>query len=234
MDYSTRDVRESLTPAQVLDILKEGHQRFLAGRPLTRDLGRQVDATAQAQHPLAIVLGCIDSRTPAELILDVGIGDIFVARIAGNVVSPEVLGSLEFACAVAGAKLILVLGHTRCGAVTSAVDTLAGTGSKLDTCDNMGPLLQSIQASIGAEHLKQLQHATPYNRERVINEVARRNVQQTVTQILESSAALRRLVNEERLAVVGALYDVVNGELEFLVDATTLSDSGSYSARDPE
>ena len=107
---------------EVLQILKDGHERFRTGQPLRRNLGRQVAATAGGQHPLAVVLGCIDSRTPAELIFDVGVGDIFVSRVAGNITSRKILGSIEYACAVAGAKLVVVLGHTRCGAMAAAVD----------------------------------------------------------------------------------------------------------------
>jgi carbonic anhydrase/SulP family sulfate permease len=121
VDYSTRDLQDSLTPPQVLHILKDGHERFRTGRRLTRDLVRQVRATAEGQHPLAVVLSCIDSRTPAELIFDLGMGDIFSVRIAGNVTSRKVLASAEYGCAVARAKLIVVMGHTRCGAVTTAV-----------------------------------------------------------------------------------------------------------------
>ena len=124
MDYSTRELQNALTPQQVLQILKDGHERFRTGRRLTRDLGRQVNATADGQHPLAVVLSCIDSRTPAELIFDLGMGDIFSVRIAGNVTSRKVLASVEYGCAVAGAKLILVMGHTRCGAVTAAVNLI--------------------------------------------------------------------------------------------------------------
>ncbi|REK18856.1 MAG: sulfate transporter [Planctomycetota bacterium] len=228
LDYSTRDVQESHTPAEVLAILKEGHDRFRAGRPLTRDLARQVNATAHEQHPLAVVLGCIDSRTPAELIFDVGIGDIFVVRVAGNVTSPEVLGSLEFSC-LAGAKLILVLGHTRCSAVASVVDALAKTGAvdKLDGYDNVDSLLKNIRESITDDLRDRLKQARPHEHEHVTNEVARRNVEQSVARILESSAALRALVSEGRLAIVGAMYDVVNGEIAFLSDGSTLSDAGS-------
>src|SRR5690606_5709150 len=111
---------------QVLEYLKRGNERFRAGERLNRNLNRQVNATSAAQHPLAVVLSCIDSRAPVEIILDVGVGDIFTVRVAGNVTSPKVLGSIEYACSVAGAKLIVVLGHTRCGAVTTAVK-LAGS-----------------------------------------------------------------------------------------------------------
>ncbi|MEK6262449.1 MAG: SulP family inorganic anion transporter, partial [Planctomycetota bacterium] len=122
VDYSNRTLQDRLTPEQVLRIFKDGNERFRTGQRLTRDLGRQINATADAQYPLAVVLSCIDSRTPTEMIFDLGLGDIFSVRIAGNITSAKVLGSLEYSCAVAGAKLILVMGHTQCGAVTTAVN----------------------------------------------------------------------------------------------------------------
>src|SRR5690606_29573540 len=116
VDYSSRDVRDALTPEQVLQILRDGNERFRTGQRLTRDLVRQVSATALGQSPMAVVLSCIDSRTPTELIFDLGIGDVFSIRIAGNVAQDKVLGSMEFGTKVAGAKVVLVLGHTSCGA----------------------------------------------------------------------------------------------------------------------
>ena len=149
VDYSTRDLQDSLTPPQVLHILKDGHERFRTGRRLTRDLGRQVRATAEGQHPLAVVLSCIDSRTPAELIFDLGVGDIFSVRIAGNVTSRKVLASVEYGCAVAGAKLILVMGHTRCGAVTAAVNLIGDvrTAAEATGCQHLDHIVNDIQQS---------------------------------------------------------------------------------------
>ena len=123
-DYSTRELLDRVTPAQVLEILREGNRRFRTGNRLSRDLGRQVGATASAQNPLAVVLSCIDSRVPAELVLDAGLGDIFSVRVAGNVIGTKTLASIEYGVAVAGVKLVLVMGHTRCGAVTSSVEVL--------------------------------------------------------------------------------------------------------------
>ena len=150
VDYSTRELQEVLTPAQVLQILKEGNERFRSGKRLTRDLGRQLNATAMGQHPLAVVLSCIDSRTPSELILDLGLGDIFSIRIAGNVTSPKVLGSMEYGCAVAGAKLIVVIGHTQCGAVTAAVSLADSdeTAEQATGCQHLQPIIQEIQKAI--------------------------------------------------------------------------------------
>jgi carbonic anhydrase/SulP family sulfate permease len=132
VDYDPRPARFTYAAAG-LAILKDGHERFRSGRRLTRDLVRQVRATAERQHPLAVVLSCIDSRTPAELIFDLGMGDIFSVRIAGNVSSRKVLASAEYGCAVAGAKLILVVGHTRCGAVKAAVNLICSTRTAAET-----------------------------------------------------------------------------------------------------
>jgi carbonic anhydrase/SulP family sulfate permease len=205
VDYSTRELQSALSPAQVLDLLKEGHERFRSGRRLTRDLGRQVHATAAGQHPLAVVLGCIDSRTPSELIFDLGVGDVFAVRIAGNIVTDEVLGSIEYACNVAGAKLIVVKGHTRCGAVTAAVQLRGCTDSIADKtgCQHLGPLIAAIQEVVPAGD------ADP-------DDAARRNVQRSVDLILERSDTIRALVREGRVAVVGAMYDVSSGKLEFM------------------
>src|SRR4029077_7697942 len=150
VDYSTRELQSSLTPEQVQYILKEGNKRFRTGQRLTRDLGRQVNATAEAQHPLAVVLSCIDSRTPSELIFDLGLGDIFSVRIAGNITSRKELGSIEYACAVAGAKLILVMGHTRCGAVTDAVSPLdmSRTAAEATGCGHLDQVIQAIEPSL--------------------------------------------------------------------------------------
>ena len=150
VDYSSRELQSSLTPQKVLQILKDGHERFRSGRRLTRDLGRLADATASGQHPLAVVLSCIDSRTPAELIFDLGLGDILSVRIAGSITSRKVLGSLEYGCAVAGARLIVVMGHTRCGAVTAAVDHMGldDLDGHVAGCEHLGYILQEIQKSI--------------------------------------------------------------------------------------
>jgi len=218
VDYASREVQQSLTPAQVLNILREGHQRFRSGKRLTRDLGRQVAATAQGQHPMAVVLSCIDSRTPAELIFDLGVGDIFVARIAGNISSRKVLGSIEYGCAVAKAKLVLVLGHTRCGAVTTAVDAAGSTQSiaELTGCPHVESVLREIQEVISPQTVSRLKQAQPEERDAIVNEVVRANVLRTVESLVESSTALQRLVAEGRVAVVGAVYDVATADLTFV------------------
>jgi len=220
IDYSTRDLQEAVTPAQVLQILKDGNERFRIGRQLTRDLGRQVEATAAGQHPLAVVLSCIDSRTPAELIFDLGVGDIFSVRLAGNVISREVLGSIEYACAVAGAKLVVVMGHTRCGAVKAAVDLICAGQSAAEAtgCDHLDHIVEDVQRSVDRAACLAAAHLPAAEKETFVNGVARRNVDRGVEELQRQSRVLARLVREGRVAVAGAMYDVTTGAIEFLAD----------------
>jgi carbonic anhydrase/SulP family sulfate permease len=220
VDYSTRELQDAATPEQVLQILKEGHERFRSGARLTRDLARQVGATAEGQHPLAVVLSCIDSRTPAELIFDLGMGDIFSARVAGNVAGRKVLGSIEYACAVAGAKLILVMGHTRCGAVTAAVRlTESGDEPEQATgCQHIGHIVRDIEASVDIERVRGLGALPKGEQEALIDEVARRHVARVAQTLPTQSRTLGALVRDRKIAIVGAVYDVVTGDMEFLED----------------
>jgi carbonic anhydrase len=212
VDYSTRELQSAMTPDQVLQVLKDGHERFKSGQRLTRDMGRQVNATAAGQHPLAVVLSCIDSRTPAEIIFDLGIGDIFSVRIAGNVTSPNVLGSIEYATAVAGAKLILVMGHTRCGAVTSAVKLIGSekTIAEATGCQNLDQIVSQIQLSVPDAH------AHPGGKGVDPDQVAGKNVSQSIRTMLAQSSTLRTLVADGRIKIIGAMYDVASGKLEFI------------------
>ena len=219
VDYSTRELQNALGPEQVLEILRDGHERFRTGRRLTRDLGRQVNATAGGQHPLAVVLSCMDSRTPAELIFDLGVGDIFSVRIAGNITSPEVLGSVEYGCAMAGAKLILVMGHTRCGAVTAAVNLKYLPSAELTSCQHLSYVIQNIQESFDTLHCADFDRLTPDERESFVDTLARRNVLRSVRAMLDQSPILSSLVRDRRVQVVGAIYDVVTGGIEFLPEA---------------
>lgn len=224
IDYSTRELQNAITPQLVLQILRDGHERFRTGQRLTRDLGRQVNATASGQHPLAVILSCIDSRAPVELIFDLGVGDIFSVRIAGNISSRKVLGSIEYACAVAGAKLILVLGHTRCGAVTAAVDLIrSGETTAVATgCQHIQQIVNDIQKSVEPSSVGSVHRHPNAASEAVVDAIAGRNVQRVVDEILTQSNAIATLVREEKIAIVGAMYDVVEGGIEFL-DVSTNS-----------
>jgi carbonic anhydrase/SulP family sulfate permease len=228
VDHSSRDVRDALTPEQVLQILREGNSRFQSGQRLTRDLVRQVNATARGQSPMAVVLSCIDSRTPAELIFDLGIGDVFVIRIAGNIARDKVLGSMEFGTLVAGAKLILVLGHTSCGAVRAAVE-LAQKGQSAEQamgCTHLDVLISEIQRAMDHELPAPVAAGSGSGlRESYVDEVARRNVQRTMAVIRQQSGALDALVREGKLAIVGGLYDVRTGEVNFFALDGAISES---------
>jgi carbonic anhydrase len=218
VDYSTRELQSAITPQQVLQILKDGHERFRTGRKLTRDWGRQVHVTAQGQHPLAVVLSCMDSRSSAELIFDAGVGDVFSLRVAGNILSRKVLGSLEYGCAVAGAKLILIMGHTRCGAVTTAVNMACSNQpvASATGCQHVEYILQDIQESIDPSACRMLQQMPKERQESFIDDVARLNVLRSVRLIEEESETLRNLIQTGRVAVVGAMYDVSTGDITFL------------------
>jgi carbonic anhydrase len=218
IDYSDREVQGRLTPDDVVQILKEGNERFRTGHRLKRDLGRQVDATANGQFPLAVVLSCIDSRTPIELIFDLGLGDIFSIRIAGNITSKKVLGSMEYGCAVAGAKLILVMGHTRCGAVTAAVNFAcsANTASHATGCQHLDQVVNDIQRSIDLRKCQMVSELSESERRAYVDSVARQNVITTIETILNESRTLNQLVQDKTVAIVGGMYDVASGQFEFL------------------
>ncbi|HET6327888.1 MAG TPA: SulP family inorganic anion transporter [Planctomycetaceae bacterium] len=222
VDYSTRELQNSMTPEQVLEILKNGNERFRSGQRLTRDLVGQVRATAAGQHPLAVILSCIDSRSPAELIFDLGLGDIFVVRIAGNVASTHVLGSMEYACAVAGAKLILVLGHTRCGAVTTAVATahLTEPLAQATGCQHIEPILRDIQRAVDPNAARRYADLPKPEQNAIVDAAARANVLRTVAMIAEQSQTLSALVAQRRILIVGAMYDVTSGVIDILGDVS--------------
>lgn len=217
IDFSNRDVQNSLTPERVLQVFKEGNERFREGRQLTRDVGRLVDATSAGQFPMAVVLSCIDSRTPAELIFDLGLGDIFSVRIAGNIARDKVLGSMEYATAVAGAKLILVMGHTSCGAVNAAVDLLAShkTAAEVTGCVNLDGLITEIQQSVDPSTLKAPDAWNPGEKAAYANEVSRRNVLRTMRMVRQRSTTIDGLIKEGNVALVGALYDISTGQVNF-------------------
>jgi carbonic anhydrase/SulP family sulfate permease len=221
IDYSNREVQSALSPATVLEILRAGNQRFLHGERIQRDYSRQIDATASGQFPMAAVLGCIDSRAPAEVVFDLGLGDIFSARVAGNIATTELLGSLEYACAVVGSKLVVVLGHTSCGAVNAAVDLLvaAKKASEATPCANLDGLVIEIQQSINPATLKQPDQWAAGEKAAYTNEISRLNVIRTIRAIRQRSATLNKLVEEGQIAIIGGLYDVTSGEVSFFQTA---------------
>lgn len=198
----TRSVQAGITPASALDILKAGNERFAANTALNRDLKAQVSATALGQFPFASVVGCIDSRVPPELVFDQGVGDLFVARVAGNTVNADILGSLEYASKVAGSRLIVVLGHTNCGAIKGACDDV-----KLG---NLTSLLAKFKPALAAA-------TTPGERNShnhaLVDEVIDLNVKQVVQRIRSESPVLKALEDEGKIRIVGALYDTSSGKV---------------------
>ncbi|MBX9743131.1 MAG: hypothetical protein K2W99_06310 [Chthoniobacterales bacterium] len=218
IDYSTQEVQSNLKPEQVVGILKEGNKRFYEGRPLRRDYQRQVQNTSQGQYPMGVVLSCIDSRAPVEMIFDAGLGDLFSIRIAGNVANEKELASMEYACLVAGAKLILVLGHSSCGAVRAAVDFFQKevTANIAIGSQHLNHLLAGIQQCIDPVIFSQEDLSTESKRKKYVDELARANVLATMRAVHQQSHALNRLAQEGKILIVGAFYDVGTGKIEWM------------------
>lgn len=201
----TKELQEQITPKQALDILKEGNKRFISNLKVNRNLLEQVNATRDGQWPFAVILSCIDSRTSAELVFDQGLGDIFSIRIAGNVINDDILGSMEFACKVAGAKFIVVLGHQKCGAIKGACDHVE--------MGHLSTVLAKIHPAIQEEKItKENRHS---GNEDFVENVSRINVLRSVHEILNRSAILKEMVDEGKIGICGAMYDVANGQVEF-------------------
>lgn len=205
MRTQTKEIQDNLSPSDAHRILKEGNQRFVQNLKVQRNLQEQVLATSEGQYPFAVVLSCIDSRVPAELVFDQGIGDIFSVRVAGNVVNEDVLGSMEYACKVAGSKIIVVLGHTKCGAVNAACCNFE--------LGNITSLLGKIQPAIDVikDGEKQMSNSA-------IEEVAVQNVKESIARIREESAILAEQEKHGEIEIVGALYDVLSGKVDFFND----------------
>lgn len=203
MRTQTKEIQANLTPDLALNILKKGNERFVNDKMVKRDLSDQVDKTSSGQFPFAIVLSCIDSRVPVELIFDQGIGDIFSARIAGNILNNDIIGSMEFACSIAGSKLIVVLGHTECGAVKGAIAG-ARAGSLTGLLEKIHPVIDKVK-SIG------VQEDDP----EFVNEVIHLNAKEVAGQIIDRSEILTEMVQNGDLKIVDAVYSVENGQVEF-------------------
>ena len=201
----TKAVRDSLTPQMAIDVLRKGNDRFVNNLKANRNLLQQVNETSEGQHPLAIVLSCIDSRTSAELIFDQGLGDIFSCRIAGNVLNEDILGSMEFASKVVGVKAIVVLGHSKCGAIRGACD-----GVRLG---NLTALLRKIDDAIALE-TETVGDRTSANAE-FVERVAEQNVLLVKQQIVERSPLIDEMIKAEQLALIGGMYDVDSGAVDF-------------------
>ncbi|MFK6999810.1 carbonic anhydrase family protein [Flavobacterium oreochromis] len=203
-----KEIQAQISPNKALEILKEGNERFVNNLKLHRNLLEQVNDTRDGQWPFATILSCIDSRTSAELIFDQGLGDVFSVRIAGNVVNTDILGSMEFACKIAGSKLIVVLGHSKCGAVKGACDHVE--------MGNLTELLSKLQPAVYEEQTTK-ENRTSKNSEFVEN-VAQINVKRTVKSILQKSYILKQMVENGEIGIVGAMYNIETGLVEFYKD----------------
>lgn len=212
MKTLNKELQDQITPQRALEILKEGNKRFVENIKADRNLLEQVNDTRDGQWPFAVILSCIDSRTSAELIFDQGLGDIFSVRIAGNIINEDILGSMEFGCKVAGSKIIVVLGHTKCGAIKGACDHVE--------MGHLTTLLSKIQPALEAET------TTSENRNakngKFVENVAKINVERTVQEILNQSNILREMVEAGQIGIAGAMYDVASGKVEFYDDTITI------------
>ncbi|MGL2965759.1 carbonic anhydrase family protein [Flavobacterium sp. XGLA_31] len=205
MKAHTLETQASVTPYKALQFLKEGNKRFMNNLKVNRNLLEQVNDTKNGQWPFAIILSCIDSRTSAELIFDQGLGDVFSVRIAGNILNDDIIGSMEFACKVAGSKLVMVLGHSKCGAIKGAC-----AGVELG---NLTGLLAKIKPAI---HEVSAKGAADNSSTEFIEEVAHFNVIHTMDEILKRSEVLNEMFNNGEIGFAGGYYDVETGEVEFL------------------
>lgn len=200
----TKAQRDKLTPGEIIALMKRGNERFRSGKVTTQDLLAQQRASAKGQYPAAVILSCIDSRAPAEMIMDLSIGDVFNARVAGNVANDDILGSMEFACKAAGAKVVLVMGHTACGAIKGAIDDVR--------LGNLTGLLARIQPAV---------KATSYQGDRsaknnaFVDAVARKNVELTMENIRKGSSVLSELKAQGAINIVGAMYDIESAKVDF-------------------
>jgi carbonic anhydrase len=201
----TKAQRDELTPQAIVDHMKAGNQRFRTGKAAPHNYLAQQKASAKGQYPAAVILSCIDSRAPAETIMDLGIGDCFNARVAGNVANEDIIGSIEFACKVAGAKVVLVMGHTACGAVKGAIDNVQ--------LGNLTGLLAKLRPAVGATRYDGDRSSRNYA---FVDAVARKNVELTMADIRRRSAVLNELAGSGAIVIVGSMYDLETGVVDFL------------------
>jgi carbonic anhydrase len=205
MTTLTKEMRNSLTPLQAVTLLRDGNQRFVNNLKINRNLLSQINETSDGQYPFAFILSCIDSRTSAELIFDQGLGDIFSCRIAGNILNDDILGSMEFACGVAGAKLVMVLGHTECGAIKGACDHVE--------MGHLTKLLKKIKPAVKITNKKK-----DHSHDKFVNftdQVSEQNVLEVMKKIPKKSRIIRNLIKKKKIILVGGMYDISNGIVEF-------------------
>ena len=212
MRTHNKESQTSMTPEMAINILKEGNERFVSNLKFNRNLLQQVNETRDGQWPFAVVLSCIDSRTSAELIFDQGLGDIFSVRIAGNIINEDILGSMEFACKLAGSKIIIVLGHSKCGAVKGACDH-AEMG-------NLTALLAKIRPAVDDE-VETKDNRNSKNADFVEN-VASINVKRTVKAIMERSTILEHMIKNGEIGIIGGMHELSTGQVSFYEETKSL------------
>ena len=200
----TKKIRDDITPNNALQILKDGNHRFITNLKMNRNLLQQVNETSDEQFPFAFILSCIDSRTSAELIFDQGLGDIFSCRIAGNILNEDILGSMEFACKVAGAKLVMVLGHSECGAIKGACNNVK--------MGNLTGLLKKIQVVV--KRVSKMGQVNTKSQD-FVELVSKENVKNVLNNIPKKSKIIRDLVKDKKIIIVGAMYDISSGKVDF-------------------
>lgn len=212
MKTLTKEKQAAITPSMALNLLNEGNKRFVNNLKVNRNLLQQANETSDGQHPFAVMLSCIDSRTSAELIFDQGLGDIFSVRIAGNIINEDILGSMEFACKVAGSKIIVVLGHTKCGAVKGACDHIE--------MGNLTALLNKIRPAVDDETLTKENRNS--NNSVFVENVSTINVKRTVKSIMQRSTILKEMIESGQIGIVGGTHDISTGEVIFYPDTMNL------------
>jgi carbonic anhydrase len=201
----TKESQSAMTPQQALKELRDGNVRFVAGRPRARNLPAEVRATASSQYPFAVVLSCLDSRQPIEIVFDQGVGDIFSARVAGNVLNDDILGSMEFACKVSGAKLIAVVGHSNCGAIKGAIDDVE-LGNLTGLLVKIKPAIETVRADAQPRNSKNYSF---------VDRVSEANVRLVMKEIRERSPILREMLDKGEINLVGGMYDLSTGKVQF-------------------
>ena len=214
MKTLTKEMQTAITPLMALELLNDGNKRFVNNLKVNRNLLQQANDTSDGQHPFAVILSCIDSRTSAELIFDQGLGDVFSVRIAGNIINEDILGSMEFGCKVAGSKIIVVLGHTKCGAVKGACDHVE--------MGNLTALLTKIRPAVDDE-LTTSENRNSGNSE-FVEKVSVINVKRTVQSILQRSPILKVMIEKGEIGIVGGTHDIKTGQVDFF-DEIIISNS---------
>jgi carbonic anhydrase len=205
MKTLNKEMQTAITPSMAIKILEDGNKRFVNNLKANRNLLQQANETAEGQHPFAVILSCIDSRTSAELIFDQGLGDVFSVRIAGNIINEDILGSMEFACKVAGSKAIVVLGHSKCGAIKGACDHVE--------MGNLTALLSKIQPAVYDE--KSVTENRNSSNVEFVEKVASINVKRTVNAIMERSPILKEMIQNGEIGIIGGMHNIANGAVTF-------------------